>query len=171
MCVGAKTSVFRPPLTYTIDNDGRVALNVFGLQTGAGIGVLDAGGTGVRQKSRLDLIAPRGEVNAGDAGIRVVGDLNIAALRVVGFDNIQFSGAATGVPKVVVPNVAAITEADKTLTAATETVGPAAQPRAKPEELPSIVTVEVIGYEKPADSVQGNPPVPGGEREQRRQRR
>jgi len=153
--VGAKTTVFRPPLTYTIDNDATVSLNVFGLQTGSGIGVLDAGGTGRRVASRLDLLAPHGEVNAGDAGIRVVGDINIAALRVVGFDNIQFTGSATGVPKVVVPNIAAITEADKSLTAATQNVGPAAQPRAKPEELPSIVTVEVIGYETPQSS-EGN---------------
>jgi len=50
-------------------------------------------------------------------------------------------------------------------------LGSAAQPRAKSEELLSIVTDELIGYEKPANSWQGSPPVPGGEREQRRQRR
>src|SRR3546814_353999 len=104
--VGSKTSVFRPPLVYNITNDGLVSINVFGLQTGAGIGVLDAGGTGNREESRLDLIAPRGEVNAGDAGIRVVGDLNIAALRVVGLDNIQVTGEATGLQEIVPVNTA-----------------------------------------------------------------
>src|SRR3546814_18255982 len=90
--VGSKTSVFRPPLVYNITNDGLVSINVFGLQTGAGIGVLDAGGTGNREESRLDLIAPRGEVNAGDGGIRGVGDLNNAAPPLVGLAQIGRAG-------------------------------------------------------------------------------
>src|SRR5262249_16713400 len=147
--VGAKTALSRPPLVYSIDNDGRVTLNIFGLQTGSGIGVLDVGGTGARVSSRLDLVAPRGEVNAGDAGIRVAGDLNIAALRVVGLENIQSTGTSTGVPQVVPPNVAALTEADKVLTASTQQLGEVAHAKTKPEELPSIITVEVIGYEVP----------------------
>ena len=145
--VGAKTTVFRPPLQYSLDNDGRVSLNVFGLQTGAGIGVLAAGGTGQRAESRLDLIAPRGEVNAGDAGIRVVGNINIAALRVVGVENIQVTGRSTGIPKISAPNIALLTETDKTLAAATEQLSATGQPRTKAEDLPSIVTVEVVGYE------------------------
>src|SRR5262249_17412655 len=128
---------------------GSVSLNIFGLQTGAGIGVLDAGGTGLRVASRLDLIAPRGEINAGDAGIRVVGDLNIAALRVVGGENIKSTGATSGGPKEVPPNAAALTEADKVLTASTQQLGEVAQAKTKPQELPSIITVEVIGYEVP----------------------
>src|SRR3546814_15309694 len=99
--VGSKTSVFRPPLVYNITNDGLVSITVFGLQTGAGIGVLDAGGTGNREESRLDLIASRGEVNAGDAGISVVGDLNITALRVVGLDTLLVTGDTTGRPETV----------------------------------------------------------------------
>ena len=165
--IGAKTTVFRPPLTYIIDNDGRVSLNIFGLQTGAGIGVLDAGGSATRERSRLDLIAPRGEVNAGDAGIRVAGDLNIAALRVVGVDNIQISGGgtATGVPRVVPPNVAALTEATKVLTASTERLTAASQPKTTPEQLPSVITVEVIGYEE-----QTRPPASENEEQQKRRR-
>jgi len=165
--IGAKTTVFRPPLTYVIDNDGRVSLNIFGLQTGAGIGVLDAGGSGTREKSRLDLIAPRGEVNAGDAGIRVVGDLNIAALRVVGVDNIQISGGgtATGVPRVVPPNVVALTEATKVLTASTERLTGAAQTKTTPEQLPSVITVEVIGYEE-----QTRPTASENEEQQKRRK-
>ena len=81
---GSKTSVFYAPLRYTISADGVLQIDAFGLQTGAGIGVLDAlQNAGDRPRSRLDLIAPKGEVNAGDAGIRVVGDLNIAAQVVV----------------------------------------------------------------------------------------
>jgi hypothetical protein len=37
-------------------------------------------------------------VNAGDAGIGAGRNLNIAAQRVLGLDNIQVSGTSTGVP-------------------------------------------------------------------------
>jgi hypothetical protein len=157
---GSKTSVFQVPLSYVMNAEGVVAVNAFGLATGAGIGVLDALlGTTERKRSRLDLIAPRGEVNAGDSGIRVVGDLNIAARVVVGIENIQFSGAASGVPRIAAPDVGGLTTASQVATgAANEGVGPnsaaaAAEARKTLSELPSIITVEVVGYEtdEPAD--------------------
>ena len=46
----------------------------------------------------MDLLAPRGIVDAGDAGIRVAGNLNVAAVQVVGADNIRVGGVATGTP-------------------------------------------------------------------------
>src|SRR3546814_3776069 len=94
--VGAKTNVTNVPLSFLLNGDGQLSVNVFGLQTGAGIGVLDAfdGRDPDRRKSRLDLLAFFGEVNAGDAGIRVVGDINIAALRVVNAAHIEVSGEA-----------------------------------------------------------------------------
>jgi hypothetical protein len=146
---GSKTSVFQKPLSYTMSPAGVVQVDAFGLQTGAGIGVLDAtGNSGERPRSRLDLIAPRGEVNAGDAGIRVVGDLNIAAAVVVGIENIQVSGASQGVPKVEPPNVAVLTAASQVAQAATEgVVATQAAARGPAPDLPSIITVEVVGYE------------------------
>ncbi|HUJ27247.1 MAG TPA: filamentous hemagglutinin family protein, partial [Myxococcales bacterium] len=150
---GSKTSVFQKPLVYDVDDEAVITLDAFGLQTGAGIGVLDALlGEGQRQRSRLDLIAPRGEVNAGDAGIRVVGDLNIAAQVVVGVENIQVSGAAAGVPKVEAPNLGALSTVSQVAQAAAkEGVGPAAQPHTAVADLPSIITVEVVGYEQTDD--------------------
>jgi hypothetical protein len=149
---GSKTSVFQKPLAYTMTKDAVVQVDAFGLQTGAGIGVLDAvGNVSDRPRSRLDLIAPRGEVNAGDAGIRVVGDLNIAAAVVVGMENIQVSGASQGVPKVEPPNVAVLTAASQVAQAATEGVATAqAAARGPVPDLPSIITVEVVGYEESA---------------------
>jgi Filamentous haemagglutinin family outer membrane protein len=134
---------------------GVVSVDAFGIQTGSGIGVLDAlGDAADRPPSRLDLIAPRGEVNAGDAGIRVVGNLNIAAQVVVGVENIQTTGAASGVPKVEVPSVGAVTTASQVAQAATkEGIGPAATAATKNPvaDLPSIITVEVVGYETTGD--------------------
>jgi hypothetical protein len=151
---GSKTSVFQVPLSYEMNAAGVVSVNAFGLATGAGIGVLDAlDDAAQRRRSRLDLIAPRGEVNAGDSGIRVVGDLNIAAQAVVGLENIQFSGVATGVPRAPVPDVGALTLASQVTQSATQQgLGPAstaaaAEARRALAELPSIITVEVVGYE------------------------
>ena len=50
------------------------------------------------QPGDVDLIAPKGTVNAGDAGIRSAGNLFIAAQTVVGADNIQVGGISVGVP-------------------------------------------------------------------------
>jgi filamentous hemagglutinin len=46
----------------------------------------------------VDLDAPVGTVNAGDAGIGAAGNINIAAAHVIGALNINFGGTATGVP-------------------------------------------------------------------------
>jgi len=161
---GSKTSVFQKPLVYTMTDAAVVAVDAFGLQTGAGIGVLDAiQDAGDRPPSRLDLIAPRGEVNAGDAGIRVVGNLNIAAAVVVGMENIQATGASAGVPKIEMPSVGALTTASQiTQAAASEGAGPPPQARNAVAELPSIITVEVVGYET-ADA-------PGQREEEQRRR-
>lgn len=147
---GAKTSVRQTPLQYVMSNDGFVEVDVFGLQTGAGIGVLDAldGRDEDRERSRMDLMAFRGEVNAGDAGIRVVGDLNIAALRVIGLDNIQVvDGTATGVPEAAQPQMNVSLNVDEAAKeAASEAMEAATRQASRRQALPSIITVEVLGY-------------------------
>jgi len=99
--------------------------------------------------SNLDLISFVGIVNAGDAGIRVSGNLNIAAEQVLNAANIQVGGTATGVPTVVAPNLGALTSANnasgQAATAAMDQVSQASH-RPAPQQLPSIITVEVIGY-------------------------
>ena len=55
-------------------------------------------GVGGFEPGDVDLIAPEGTVDAGDASIRVIGDLNVAALVVLNADNIQVEDEVTGVP-------------------------------------------------------------------------
>jgi hypothetical protein len=145
---GAKTSAVQVPRVYEMTPDGVARVTVYGLQTGSGIGVLDPlDGAADRPPSRIDLIAPAGEVDAGDAGIRSAGSINIAAAVVVGIDNIQATGATTGVPKAAPPDVALQSSISQTTAAATQDVAPAADATPRPPpELPSIITVEVLGF-------------------------
>jgi hypothetical protein len=53
--------------------------------------VLDANST-------LDLYAPKGEINAGDAGIKSLGNAFLGAARFVGADNLAVGGVAVGAP-------------------------------------------------------------------------
>lgn len=148
--IGAKTNVTSLPLAYRLDKSGLLSVNVFGLQTGAGIGVLDAfeGRDTGRKPSRMDLLAFFGEVNAGDAGIRVVGDFNIAALRVVNAANIEVSGEAIGIPQIPAVNVGALTAASSATSAIVNEAAQLAErsrPQARPE-LPSIITGRLLGF-------------------------
>jgi hypothetical protein len=93
---GAKTAIAAPPPLAVVSNTGQVVLDFSRSIAGSGIQTISTGvgGTG----GNVDLDAPAGYVNAGDAGISAAGNANIAALKVLGVDNIQVAGVATGVP-------------------------------------------------------------------------
>lgn len=92
---GAKTAISAPPATITYGDDGAPIVQFPPALTGSGIQTL-ATSPGV-EKGAAYLFAPRGVVNAGDAGI-AAGDLIISATAVLGADNISVSGVAIGVP-------------------------------------------------------------------------
>lgn len=93
---GSKSAVSAPPPVVLIDSTGQVAINFAGAVQGSGIRTIAAGDD--VKPGDVDLIAPAGIVNAGDAGIGAAGNLNVAAASVVGLDNIQVGGTSTGVP-------------------------------------------------------------------------
>lgn len=93
---GAKTSVSAPPPQISVSANGTITETFFGAVAGSGIRTIQAL-PGV-PPGNVNLIAPEGTVNAGDAGIGASGNINIAAQHVIGLDNIQFGGTATGVP-------------------------------------------------------------------------
>ena len=93
---GAKTAQGAPPPVIETDNSGNVFVNPVGAVNGSGIGqllTLQDITPGI-----VDLVAPTGIVNAGDAGIRVAGNLNIAAVAVLNVGNIKVGGTSSGVP-------------------------------------------------------------------------
>ena len=93
---GAKSAISAPPPTLVVDAAGNVSINFASAVSGSGIRTISTGAD--ITAGDVDLIAPAGFVNAGDAGIGSSGNLNIAAQRVVGLDNIQVGGASSGVP-------------------------------------------------------------------------
>jgi filamentous hemagglutinin len=94
---GSKSSLSVPPPTVSVDKQGVVTLN-FGGSLAAGSGIRTIQTNSSAAPGDVDLDAPVGTVDAGDAGIGAAGNINIAAAHVIGVDNINFGGTATGVP-------------------------------------------------------------------------
>ncbi|MBB5033763.1 filamentous haemagglutinin family protein [Prosthecobacter vanneervenii] len=147
----SKTVQAAPPTRVIVDpQSANVATDLAGLATGGGIGVL-ASVKGVPPGS-VDLIAPVGVVDAGDAGIRATGNLNIAAVQVLNSSNIVAGGTTSGTPvaSVSAPNMGAVSSAASAGAAtANASMAQSAAQTQQPlprQELPSIITVEVLGY-------------------------
>jgi filamentous hemagglutinin len=147
----SKTVQSAPPTRVLIDpQSGAVETDLAGLATGGGIGVLETV-AGV-PPADVDLIAPNGTVDAGDAGIRASGNLNIAAVQILNAGNIQVGGKSSGIPTVVAPNVAGLAAASNAAGAtsnAADQAAKAARSQAMQQntgDLPSIVSVEIMGY-------------------------
>jgi filamentous hemagglutinin family protein len=94
---GSKSSLSVPPPIVLINANGTVMLDFGGsLASGSGIRTIQTNSS--VPPGNVDLDAPVGTVNAGDAGIGASGNINIAAAHVIGIDNINFGGTSTGVP-------------------------------------------------------------------------
>jgi len=147
---GAKTSVDFKPLSVNFDNQDLQTINLNGLVSGAGIGTIQS--TPDAPPASASLIAPRGTVNAGDAGLRSSGDLAVIALRVLNAANISSLGAVSGVPTTGSVNLGALESASGTAGGATQaaldSVASAANRGSQnvARQLPSLITVEVLGF-------------------------
>lgn len=88
---GAKTVTGSPPPLFTINEKGQLVVDTSGSFSGSGIAVLDVG-------SSLDLYAPLGEINAGDAGIQSRGSTFLGANRITNADALSLGGPTVGAP-------------------------------------------------------------------------
>jgi filamentous hemagglutinin family protein len=144
--IGAKGTVIFAPPGIVYDDFGDIVLAPTAPSSGAGIGTLAP--IPDIPPGNVNLIAPLGTIDAGEAGIRASGNANLAARVIVNAANISVAGKTTGVPTIVSPNVAAITAASNavgsTSNVAQEVVKQ--QTNANQQESQSVIIVEVLGY-------------------------
>lgn len=154
---GSKTAVSVPKRVVSTDADGKTTIEVKGVAAGSGIRAQSydpdgpAGSQVAPALGNVALIAPRGVLNASEAGI-AAGNFLAVATQVLGANNISVSGTSSGVAAADsgslagamagVSNVAA----DATKSIADDVSRQAASQTLRPKsEMPSYISVEVIG--------------------------
>ena len=156
---GSKSTIVYTPPKRVYDHWGNVTLSSDVPSTGAGIATLAP--IAEVPAGDVDLLAPLGTIDAGEAGIRVSGNVNLAALTVMNAANIQVKGEAKGMPTVASVNVAAMTNASAAATQATTAAQEVVQREraATRSAQPSVFTVRVLGFggDAPPDSAQATP--------------
>lgn len=148
---GKKSATAVPPPLVKVTASGQVIQELQGAASGSGIGALSTGGG---KAGDIDLIAPTGTVNAGDAGIRA-NNLNIAAQAVLGAGNISVTGTSTGTPVADASAVTATTsgatsqgdDVAKTTAALSQNLSDAARAADEMRKIrPTFISSEVIGH-------------------------
>jgi filamentous hemagglutinin len=136
---GAKSAISSPPPVVTVDSSGQVSVSFGAAVAGSGIRTIITDPS--LPPGNVDLVAPLGIVNAGDAGIGAAGNLNIAAASVAGLNNITAGGTSTGVPAVAsgvgVTVAGAANAASSSTASSTTAVGPGAEAREQAAPLAS----------------------------------
>ncbi len=140
---GPRSASNFPPVTIRQDPNGLAEVNSVGSVAGAGIGSFKRSPTD--PDASIVLIAPVGEVDAGDAGVRASGNIFVAAARVANADNFKAGGTVSGVPTGAGTAAPALpTGANSTQQAAT-----AAAQQGNAGDRRSVITVDVLGAVDP----------------------
>lgn len=147
---GSKTTVVYTPQRRVYDSVGNVALSPNTPNTGAGIATLNP--IAEVPPGDIDLIAPLGTIDAGEAGIRVSGNVNLAALQVLNADNIQVQGKAVGIPVIAAVNVSALTSASSAANSAVQAAQDMVKRQTRQAQ-PSTISVQVLGFGEATSSV------------------
>ena len=156
---GSKTTTVYTPPKRRYDKYGAVELSPDATSSGAGIATLNP--LPEVPPGDIDLIAPLGTIDAGEAGIRVSGNVNLAALQILNAANIQVQGTSTGIPTVQAPSISAALSTSNATAASQQTATPN---QGAGNAQPSVIIVEVLGYGG------GEAPKPSDEDEKRSQR-
>lgn len=143
---GAQTDVLMPPARRTYDSYGNVTLAPQVPSSGAGIATLNP--IPEIAPGDIDLVAPLGTIDAGEAGIRVSGNINLAAMQVLNAANIKVQGESAGIPVIAAVNTGALTSAASASSAVANQAAELAE-RARPQgrtEIPTILNVRFLGF-------------------------
>jgi hypothetical protein len=141
---GPKTSASFPPVAVKVDEDAYSTLDTASSVSGAGIAAFQPA-PGVEAPD-VFLIAPRGTVDAGDAGVRVAGNLFIAALQVANANNFSVGGTAIGIPTGATVDAGANASAGATAAAAANAAESASNSNRNTEDQESVISANVVGY-------------------------
>lgn len=154
---GSKTAVSVPKREVLTDADGSTAVEFKGVAAGSGIRAQTYdpdGQDGAGQAPELGsvaLIAPRGVLNAGEAGI-AAGNFLAVATQVIGASNINVSGSTSGVPQAdtgsLAGALATINNLPPTAAGPGEVAKQAARSASNPAQpiMPSLIKVDVVGF-------------------------
>lgn len=142
---GSKTSLAAPPPRVTYDpTTGAYVTDLQGEASGAGIATLQT--LPDVPAGDVVLMAPKGTVDAGDAGIRSSGNVIIAAAYVRNADNIQAAQQIVGVPTDAI-DTGALNAASQAMASVTDIAAEIAKrPAPTPREVPTILTLRFLGF-------------------------
>jgi filamentous hemagglutinin family protein len=141
---GPQTSSNFPPIVVQTDEDLYSYVDSSGGVTGAGIAAFEPAPG--EPAPDVYLVAPRGTVDAGAAGVRVAGNLFVAAFSVANSSNFSVSGATVGVPGSAAVNVAAQTSGTSAAAAAAQMAQAVSSESNNLGPQESVITVDVLGY-------------------------
>ena len=132
-----------PPPLITIDATGKITVDFSGSISGSGIATLQTHAD--QAPSNVYAIAPRGIFDAGDAGVRSTGTVDVVAPIVLNAANISASGAVSGAQVAVAAPALGAVAAPANASAKTDDVAKAAaNPGASSGTLP--LTVDALGF-------------------------
>ncbi|MDT7933698.1 MAG: filamentous hemagglutinin family protein [Sphingomonadaceae bacterium] len=154
---GARTSANFPPVSVRISPNLFSEVDALSGVAGAGIAAFQPA-PGIAAPN-VFLIAPAGTVDAGDAGVRVAGNLFVAALSVANADNFQVGGQSFGVPAGAVVNVGANSAGAAQAAAAAAVARDVANNTTARRALDAIsrILVQVLGFSGRTDPCDQNP--------------
>lgn len=156
---GSRTSLLYTPPRRLYDTWGNVILSPQAPASGAGIATLNP--IAEVPPGDVDLVAPLGTIDAGEAGIRVSGNINLAALQVLNAANIQVQGESKGLPVLATVNVNALASASAAANSASQAaqdVMRKSQDDARRNQ-PSVISVQILGFGSGTSSIA--PPARG----------
>jgi len=156
---GSQTTLLYTPPRRVYDTWGNVILSPQAPASGAGIATLNP--IAEVAPGDVDLIAPLGTIDAGEAGIRVSGNINLAALQVLNAANIQVQGDRKGLPVLASVNVNALASASAAANSASQAaqdVMRKSQDDARRNQ-PSVISVQILGFGSASGSI--DPPTRG----------
>ena len=140
---GPRSSANFPPVVVRVDENANSRIDLGAATTGAGIGAFQPAVD--KPAPDVFLLAPRGTVDAGDAGVRVTGNLFIAALSVANSDNFKVSGSSIGVTAAAPIDVGGQTGANAAAAAAQQAAQDVARSQSQ-QVSPSVISVDVVGF-------------------------